>query len=442
MKTLKPYMIGILTVLFVGGGFFLFNTYGEWEKPVIKLDQQINAVGRQKNLRVTFTDQKQGLRSTSVSISQDNQTHVLYLANHPDPGTKGANLSILIDPYTMKLHNGPAVLTLTATDFSFWKNQTTINRPITIDLTPPQVYLLNPTNHINPGGSCVIAYRISKPVVMSGIKVDDTFFSGYPAVVSGKPSFICYFALPTNVGQGSTSIKLTATDEAGNETTVNVPYLLMAKKFRSDKMALSDSFLQQKMPDFQSQIPSLRDKSPSEVFIYVNGLLREDNTKTIQEVCRKTSPKQLWQDTFLRMKNAAPMAQYGDKRSYIYQGKIVGESTHLGVDLASNAHATIEAANHGVVVFAEALGIYGNAVIIDHGLGLFSLYGHMDALHVKKGQAVKKGDPLGQSGTSGLAGGDHLHFSLIVGGKFVNPQEWWDPHWIADNVTKKVEGIP
>jgi len=442
MKTYKPYIIAILILVLTGGGWFFFNTYGELEKPVIKIDQEINAIGQQKTIKITFTDQKRGLHSASIAISQDNRTQILSSTNYPVPGTKNESLTIRIDPITMKLHNGPAVLTLAATDYSLWKNKALLSRQITIDLTPPQIYLLTPVNHISPGGTCVIAYRTSKPVVMNGVSIENNLFPGCPVSISGKPAYVSYFAFPVTGSKGSTTIKLIARDEAGNETSVNIPYLMMAKKFRSDKMALSDGFLQQKMPELQAQIPSLQGKSPVEVFIYVNGLLREDNTKTIREICRKYSPKQLWQETFLRMKNAAPMALYGDKRSYVYQGKVVGESTHLGVDLASTAHASVEAANNGIVAFAGTLGIYGNAVIIDHGLGLFSLYGHMDAMNVKQGQAVKKGDSIGQSGTSGLAGGDHLHFSLLVGGQFVNPQEWWDPHWIADNVTKKLEGAP
>ena len=116
----------------------------------------------------------------------------------------------------------------------------------------------------------------------------------------------------------------------------------------------------------------------------------------------------------------------------------VGKSVHLGVDLASTERAPIEAANHGIVLFTGYLGIYGNTVIIDHGLGLASLYGHMSEISVKKGQEVKMGDPLGLSGSTGFAGGDHLHFSLLVGGKFVNPVEWWDPHWMKDNVESKM----
>jgi murein DD-endopeptidase MepM/ murein hydrolase activator NlpD len=134
------------------------------------------------------------------------------------------------------------------------------------------------------------------------------------------------------------------------------------------------------------------------------------------------------------MKNAAPKALLGDKRYYVYDKKIVGESIHSGVDLASTAHADIEASNKGIVVFAGPLGIYGNAVIIDHGLGLFSLYGHLSAIDTTVGKNVAKGEKIGHSGMTGLAGGDHLHFSILAGGQFVNPEEWWDPHWIKDNI--------
>jgi len=143
----------------------------------------------------------------------------------------------------------------------------------------------------------------------------------------------------------------------------------------------------------------------------------------------------------LRMKEAAPMALFGDRRTYTHHRQKIGESIHLGVDLASTAHAPIEAANSGVVVFSGNLGIYGNAVIIDHGLGIFSLYAHMSELKAVEGRQVAKGDVIGTSGETGFAGGDHLHFSILVGGRFVDPVEWWDPHWITDNVEKKLPQV-
>ena len=255
-------------------------------------------------------------------------------------------------------------------------------------------------------------------------------------MIDNKPSYITYFALPMNANKTATRIMVFARDEAGNETNMTIPCVIKEKKFRSDKMNLSENFLQQKMPEFQAMVPSLHGKTPLEVFTYVNSQMRNDSLLTIQKICQKSSSKELWEGTFLRMKDAAPMALFGDKRSYVYNGKIVGESIHTGVDLASNARSAIEAANKGIVVFTGALGIYGNAVIIDHGLGLFTLYGHLSSIDTTVGINVAKGEKIGISGMSGLAGGDHLHFSIIVGGQFVDPKEWWDPHWIKDNITK------
>jgi len=133
------------------------------------------------------------------------------------------------------------------------------------------------------------------------------------------------------------------------------------------------------------------------------------------------------------------MASFGEDRTYWYGGKQVDRQIHLGVDLASTAHSAIPAANSGKVAFAGPLGIYGNTVLIDHGCGLFSMYSHLSRIETEVKKEVKKGETLGRTGSTGLAGGDHLHYSMLVHGVFVNPIEWWDEHWIKDNVEKKMK---
>jgi murein DD-endopeptidase MepM/ murein hydrolase activator NlpD len=93
------------------------------------------------------------------------------------------------------------------------------------------------------------------------------------------------------------------------------------------------------------------------------------------------------------------------------------------------------------VVFGGNLGIYGSTVIVDHGLGLFSMYSHLSYIAVKPGDQVSKGDNIGRTGSTGLAGGDHLHFSMLVNDTFVNPVEWWDEKWIENNVMSKIEEV-
>ena len=137
-------------------------------------------------------------------------------------------------------------------------------------------------------------------------------------------------------------------------------------------------------------------------------------------------------------RNSAVESAFADQRTYIYKGKEVDQQTHLGFDLASLAGNPVVAANRGKVLYADELGIYGNCVIIDHGMGVQSLYAHLSSIGVKAGDMVEKEQTLGRSGMTGLAGGDHLHFTMLVNGQMVNPVEWWDSHWIQDRILRKL----
>jgi murein DD-endopeptidase MepM/ murein hydrolase activator NlpD len=176
-------------------------------------------------------------------------------------------------------------------------------------------------------------------------------------------------------------------------------------------------------------------------FLLINRDLRKANYQKLAEVCRNTDNKMHWQGVFLRLPNSANRARYADHRTYFYQKKEIDRQVHLGIDLASLANSPVPAANTGVVVFAEPLGIYGGTVIIDHGLGLFSMYSHLSFIAVKAGDPVSSGGNLGRTGSTGMAGGDHLHFSVLINDTFVNPVEWWDKKWIQNNVLSKIEQV-
>jgi murein DD-endopeptidase MepM/ murein hydrolase activator NlpD len=173
-------------------------------------------------------------------------------------------------------------------------------------------------------------------------------------------------------------------------------------------------------------------------YLAINGELRAQNDARLRALAAESRPEFLWRQEFMQMRNAAVKSDFADKRTYLYDGKPVDYQDHLGFDLASTRAAPIEAANDGVVVLAEYFGIYGNAVVIDHGYGLMSLYGHLSSLAVEVGSEVKRGQEIGRSGATGLAGGDHLHFTMLVHGLPVDPREWWDDHWIHDRLKLKL----
>lgn len=439
MKKTGVYVtVAVIVLLAVALGWLYFADYLDMRKPVVKLSSEILAVGKKRDIGITFSDAQSGLSSLKVEIVQDNKAHVLAEESFAPRTHREKTIQLTIDSAALKLKNGPAIINITARDCSLFKNETIVAAQVKVDMVPPQISVINLLHYVNQGGTGFIAYKISKPGGSTGVYVDERFFPGHTITVNNLPMSVTYFALPLDASNAKTKIQIFARDDAGNETKLSLTCDIKAKKTRADKVNLSDVFLQQKMPEFQAMVPELQNKTPVEVFDYVNTLMREDNTKTIQNICGRSINKKLWEGTFFRMKNASPMALFGDQRTYLVDGKSYGNSVHMGIDLASTAQAPIEAANNGIVVFAGLLGIYGNAVIIDHGLGLFSLYGHLSAIETAVGKNVKKEEKIGLSGMTGLAGGDHLHFSILISGQFVNPQEWWDPHWIEDNVMKKM----
>ena len=176
-------------------------------------------------------------------------------------------------------------------------------------------------------------------------------------------------------------------------------------------------------------------------FLFINQQLRERNKAVIDQLMQKSDTALHWNGTFVRLPKSATRSGFGDRRTYQYQGKTIDHQTHLGIDLASIRMSPVPAANSGKVVFAENLGIYGYLVIIDHGYGLFSMYAHLSSFNVQIGQMVEKGNIIGNTGNTGLAGGDHLHYSVLVSGTFVDPLEWWDASWIHNNITSKIEAL-
>ena len=172
-------------------------------------------------------------------------------------------------------------------------------------------------------------------------------------------------------------------------------------------------------------------------FLKINGKLRQINHQKIENLTQNSAPQLLWKQSFLQLSNSKVESAFADHRSYYYRNKKVDEQTHLGFDLASVANSPIESGNDGIVVYADYLGIYGNCVLVDHGLGLLSLYGHLSQIEVQMGQSVERGQILGRTGQTGLAGGDHLHFSIFLQGVQVNPLEWWDQRWVEQHVLSK-----
>jgi murein DD-endopeptidase MepM/ murein hydrolase activator NlpD len=297
---------------------------------------------------------------------------------------------------------------------------------------------------VNHGGSEMVVYRTTPPGVASGVRVGDVEYPGFPlaGAEAGTPGIkIAFFALLPDQDL-KTRIEAFARDEAGNETKAMFVDDVFEKPIKKSRIEIDDDFINRTVPDIIAHSPELKMCGPSgdllADFLKVNGELRRTNADEIAAFAKQTAATKLWKEPFVQLGNSKVEAGFADHRTYIYKGKEVDQQVHLGFDLAVTTHVPVAAANEGVVVNASWVGIYGNCVIIDHGLGVQSLYGHMQSFDVKVGDKVMRGQTIGRSDSTGLAGGDHVHFTMLVGGRMVNPVEWWDPHWIQDRVDRKL----
>jgi murein DD-endopeptidase MepM/ murein hydrolase activator NlpD len=246
------------------------------------------------------------------------------------------------------------------------------------------------------------------------------------------------FAVPYDLSDPS-KVHLVAEDEVGNRAEVGFIDKFTPRPIHTDTIQVSDAYMNTVVPPILSQSPEIADKGDLlQNYLQINRDLRKKNAETLKQMAQKSERRFLWTQPFLPMRNAKITAAFADRRTYVYNGKAIDQQDHLGFDMASVEHDAIQASNTGKVALARFFGIYGNAVVIDHGYGLFSLYGHLSSIGVKEGQAVQRGQEIGRSGKTGLAGGDHLHFTLLLQGLPVSPVEWWDPHWIQDRVARKL----
>lgn len=425
----------IITIVAVAvlafGIFYLMDTTG----PALVLSPASGPVSAKRELTLTLRDPGAGLKSLSVSAVQGDRTIPLLSRQYP-PGSHEGRETLKLAQAGLK--EGPFQLQITATDrsvFHFGAGNSTVQSP-SFDFwnKPPAVVVLSTAHNISRGGAGLVVYTLNREVERTGVVFGNRFFPGYRQ--SGD-LYACLFAFPYNQAPESYLPKVLAIDRAGNERQAGIYFRLLPKSFPSDRIELSDGFLEKVSADFKDRFPQAA--TPLEVFLKANSELREHDLKLLEECGRKTSPVPLWEGNFLRLANSAPRGSFAQQRSYLYHGKQVDRQTHLGIDLASLAHAPVPAANRGKVVYADDLGIYGQCVIIDHGLGLQTLYGHLSRIGVKVGDEVNKGQIIGSTGNTGLAGGDHLHFGVIISGEQVNPIEWWDPSWITNNVTGKLD---
>ncbi len=442
------FLVILAAVVGAGAWFWASRQPG----PTIAIRQPEKFVGQNTSLELSVEAPDGQFSRIDVAIEQNGRSMPVFALGQPSEGAMRQDTAERI--YIMRpigkraiaeLQEGSARIVVHASRpvlRGLRQAESTATRDVQVRLQPPRVAVLSTHHYVNHGGAELVVYRATPPDVASGVRVGERTYPGFPGSAISLPdpaARVAFFALLADQDL-ATPVELFARDEAGNEATAVVDHRSFPKPFRRSRIEVDDRFLQRVVPAIASNTRDMQidTSDPLRAFLQINGELRRRNAETIAALALKTAPEMRWKEKFHQLGNSQVEAGFADNRTYFYQGKEVDRQVHLGFDLAVTANVPILAAQRGTVLFADYLGIYGNCVILDHGLGVQSLYAHLSSMDVKPGQPVEKGHTLGRSGMTGLAGGDHLHFTMLVNGQPVNPVEWWDTKWMQDRVFRKI----
>lgn len=446
--------IGLKLVLalpvLAGLGFVVLASTRSSPEPTIDITLEREAIGPRNGITIRVKEPERGLSTWKVELLQDGFVKVLdeqsfvprppwaYWGEIVDEHVSAADIGKNAVP---ELVEGEATLRITAGragNLLSSPDPVVVERKLPVRLTPPLLQPLSELIYVAQGGVEAIVYQVGETAVRDGVEIGDWFFPGYPLPKGGKQDRFALFAVPYDVDDPA-GLRLVAEDELGNKAARSgFIHKFFPRPLGRDTISLNDRFMAKVVEEILPRVKMADKGDLLSNYLQLNGELRRKNGETLKELATKSEPAFLWRETFLPMRNAAVKGSFADRRTYVYDGKPVDTQDHLGFDLASVMRAPIEAANDGKVVLADYFGIYGNCVVIDHGYGLMTLYAHLSTMSVQVGDTVKRGQEIARSGATGLAGGDHLHFTTLLQGLPVTPIEWWDGKWIHDRLKLKL----
>ena len=446
---LKLVFFLLILAVIVGGGAWLWA--GRMAGPTLELKQPEKFVGVGTTLELRASSPDGQFSRLDVAVEQNGKSWPVYAldqkaASTADPARQIYVMRPIGKRAIPELQNGNARITVRAARpvvYGIRQAETTVTRDVQVRLEPPRVEILSTFHYINVGGSEFVVYRATPPDVDSGVRVGDVEYRGYPASgvgINADPATrVAFFALLWNQDRNA-PINVFARDVAGNEVSAPLDHMVFPKVYQKSRIEIDDRFIGRVVPAIAAASPDEKIDTSDLLagFLQINRDLRKKNNQYLVDLAKKSSPQLLFRDEFQQLGNSQVEAKFADTRTYIYKGKEVDQQVHLGFDLAVTANVPIVASQKGVIVHASDLGIYGNCVVIDHGMGVQSLYGHLSSIGVKVGDTVQKGQQLGRSGMTGLAGGDHQHITMLVGGQQVTPVDWWSKQWMQDRVLRKI----
>lgn len=447
----KAIFLLIMFITVIGAGYVYFSPAFEQNKPIISADEQI--YWNLKSPVTVHLDDESGIKYYKV-VFRDGQKEIVLNQEVFTDIQKNVVINVTPPKLDMFYKGVNSKLFIETVDNSKWNllegNRATKTIDIKIDTRKPVANVLENSRYIQRGGSGVVIVNVKDENLKDAyISFNDKKqFKLQPFYK--EDYYVALIAWPVNF-ESFKRVNLVAIDKANNKTITKVPFYIQSKKIRTDKIQLSERFIRNISASVLEQSFESIPTNVKEIFLQSNKNLREKNVNTVLSVGQKSIHNEMIDSfnikSFKRLRGSKTVAGFAERRHYYLDGEKINEAWHLGIDWASVRKAPIYTSNSGTVVFKEYLGLYGNTIIIDHGMGLSSLYAHTSAQSVEIGESVSSNQKIANTGATGAVFGDHLHFGILVQGVEVNPIEWMDSNWIKlritdvlDDAKKQIDG--
>ncbi len=405
------------------------------KKPALDVPASLTTIGIATPVTVHVVG-AQGVSRFTATIAQDGASHQAWQSA---AASKAADTTFHFEVGTRttpQLHDGPAKLILEATAGGLLHGSTRWERDVKVVTQPPTISADSEQHYLYLGMADLATLNATGSYTAAGVRVGNQTFRAWP-MPGGKPGQFALFAFAWNMPPGTVPT-VYASNEAGNEAATPLTVVFPRREqpvYTQHQIQVSDGFMQKVLGELDPGGTG----DPVARFVKINNQMRVANNRTLADLQFKTADSFLWSKPFTRQAHSQAEATFADVRSYIFHGQKIDQQVHLGYDLAVTQHVGVEASNDGRVVYAAPLGIYGNCIVVDHGYGLQTIYGHLSRIDVHVGDTVKRSQAMGLSGMTGMAGGDHVHFAMQLDGVQIDPKEWWDPHWIKDHILRRVD---
>ena len=383
-------LLGLLAAAAVGGTRFVAGQptvqstvaqarwwFNNTTPPQVRLT--VPAAPVRGSIAVTITTQADGPHALTA----------VHLDGRPLPVASALSID------TATLPDGEHSVVAEAQDGSLHRNVGRATATFRSDNTPPTVTVSFEPSPVAQGHTLLLNVRLNEPAAIAGVLDGKPLAFGHD---SSNTGYWAVWAPDMDAAPGPRGLTIAAGDALGNRIQITATLTVTTYNFPSENIVLP--------PDRAELL------APA---------ITEAEIKRLDGVFAVVTPESLWSGVFTMPVQANTSSAFGTRRSY-NSGPL--GSGHSGWDLDAAAGTPVLAPARGRVVLAEALQVRGNAVIVDHGLGVYSAYYHLSEIRVRVGQIVAAGEVLGKVGNTGLSTGPHLHWEMRVGGVAVEPVEW------------------